>query len=72
MQRVLARQALADYARRRAASYPSTAVISDLAPLVDRALSAGLALDEIRELATETVIRRHLSEIGSQRRASER
>jgi hypothetical protein len=56
MQRVLARQALADYARRRAESCPSTEVISELAPLVDRALAAGLALDEIRELATETFI----------------
>jgi len=48
LDRVLARQALEAYARRRAEHAGSTEVIGELAPLVDRARSAGLDMDTIR------------------------
>lgn len=71
LDRVLARQAPQDYARRRAESCPSTAVIEDLAPLVDRALAAGLELAEIRGLA-QTFTPPPPDRGRSRRRASER
>jgi hypothetical protein len=47
LDRVLARQALEAYARRRAEAAGDTEMIGELAPLVDRACGAGLDMDTI-------------------------
>jgi hypothetical protein len=47
LDRVLARQALEAYARRRAETAGDTVIIAELAPLVDRAKAAGLDEDTI-------------------------
>jgi len=49
--RVLARRALEDYARRRAEDWSTTRLLQELPPLVDRAKAAGLSIEEISALA---------------------
>lgn len=51
LDRILAREALTQYARRRAERAGDTEMIGELAPLVDRATAAGLDLEQIALLA---------------------